>query len=224
MSSQFTRREFLRLLVLPPAAFLAACTSRTLDVALPTLTAIEHPVLSATSAPAITQTAQILTPTPACGDDDDGPTPPQTAGPFYTPNTPERTSLREAGLTGTLLTVTGQVRTTDCAPIAGALLDFWHCDAAGNYDNVGYTYRGHQYADADGRYLLETILPGIYPGRTRHIHVRVQAPNQPALTTQLYFAGEPGNARDGFYNPALEMALTDSAAGKLGSFDFVLTV
>lgn len=217
MSPQLSRRDFLRLLVLPPAAFLAACTSRTLETVLPTLTA-------PASDPAAAPIAQLLPPTPACGDDDDDPTPPQTAGPFYTPNTPERTSLREAGLPGTLLTVTGQVRATDCAPIAGALLDFWHCDDAGNYDNVGYTYRGHQYADADGRYLLETILPGVYPGRTRHIHVRVQAPNQPALTTQLYFSGEPGNARDGIYNPVLEMALTDGADGKLGTFDFILTV
>ena len=72
-----------------------------------------------------------------------------------------------------------------------------------NYDNEGYTFRGHQFADDEGRFTLETIVPGIYPGRTRHIHVRVQAPDQPILTTQLYFPGESGNQGDGIFDPAL---------------------
>ena len=60
----------------------------------------------------------------------------------------------------------------------------------GNYDNVGFRLRGHQFTDAEGRYPLQTIVPGLYPGRTRHIHVKVQAPNGPILTTQLYFPNE----------------------------------
>ncbi len=47
-----------------------------------------------------------------------------------------------------------------------------------------------QFADASGRFSLETIVPGAYGGRTRHIHVKVQAPDSPVLTTQLYFPGE----------------------------------
>ncbi len=43
-----------------------------------------------------------------------------------------------------------------------------------------------------GRYTLETIVPGEYPGRTQHIHVKVQAPNGPILTTQIYFPGVAG--------------------------------
>lgn len=161
--------------------------------------------------------------TPACDDGDD-PTPPQTAGPFYTPNTPLRTSLLEPGLAGARLLLTGHVLTKRCAPIAGALLDFWHTNAAGDYDNEGYTFRGHQFADDAGRFTLETIVPGIYPGRTRHIHVRVQAPNQPILTTQLYFPGESGNEGDDIFNPALLVRLTDAAQGKEAQFTFVLDV
>lgn len=168
-----------------------------------------------------TATTQVLEPTPACADDDDE-TPAQTEGPYYTPNTPERTSLLEAGITGTPLLVTGTVLTTDCQPIAAALIDFWHCDDAGNYDNVGYKLRGHQFADAQGRYTLETILPGLYPGRTRHIHVKVQAPNQPILTTQLYFPNEPDNASDGIFHPALLMDVQDSTNGQSAAFNFVL--
>jgi protocatechuate 3,4-dioxygenase beta subunit len=118
--------------------------------------------------------------------------------------------------------VSGQVLATDCLPVAGALIDFWHCDSEGVYDNVGYKLRGHQFADAEGRYTLETILPGVYPGRTRHIHVKVQGPNQPVLTTQLYFPDEPQNATDGIFHPDLVMAMQDGADGKLGSFNFVL--
>ena len=78
--------------------------------------------------------------------------------------------------------------------------------------------RGHQIADAEGRFDLTTIIPGAYPGRTRHIHVKVAAPGHPALTTQLYFPGDPGNARDGIYRKSLEM----TRAGSSSCFDFVL--
>jgi protocatechuate 3,4-dioxygenase beta subunit len=165
--------------------------------------------------------AASLAPTPQCGDDDDV-TPPQTAGPFYTPNSPKRTSLREPGLTGTPLTVTGFVLTTSCQAVAGALVDFWHANDAGEYDNVGYKLRGHQFTDAQGRYTLETIVPGLYPGRTRHIHVRVQAPNQPVLTTQLYFPDEPDNTRDGLFDSALLVEEQPAENGRAATFNFVL--
>ena len=126
-------------------------------------------------------------------------------------------------MTGTKLTVTGFVFSTNCQPLARALIDVWQCDAAGVYDNVGYRLRGHLFTDALGRYQLETIQPGIYPGRTRHIHVKVQAPNNPVLTTQLYFPNEPRNATDGIYRKECEMAIQDNADGsKNGAFDFVL--
>jgi protocatechuate 3,4-dioxygenase beta subunit len=211
----WTRRSFLwRMIAVPAAAVLAACSGRSLNDILSRMEAT----------PGDTTTLQTLPPTPACGDDDDDLTIAQTEGPYYTPNTPERTSLLEPGITGTRLLVTGTVLSTGCTPIARALINFWHCDDAGVYDNVGYKLRGHQFTDDAGRYSLETIVPGVYPGRTRHIHVKVQAPNQPVLTTQLYFPGEPANTRDGIYNPALEMALQDSAEGQLGTFNFVLPV
>lgn len=166
--------------------------------------------------------AVTLQPTPQCGDDDDEPTIAQTEGPYYTPNTPERTNFWEEGTTGTRLVVSGRVLMTDCVPVAAALLDFWHADDGGEYDNVGYKLRGHQFTDANGNYTLETIMPGLYPGRTRHIHVKVQGPNMPILTTQLYFPDEPQNATDGIFHPDLVMAFQDSADGKAGAFDFVL--
>jgi protocatechuate 3,4-dioxygenase beta subunit len=126
-------------------------------------------------------------------------------------------------MTGTPLHVSWYVYDTACQPIPGALLDFWHCDDAGVYDNVGYRLRGHQFADDEGRFVLETIVPALYTGRTRHIHVKAQAPNQPVLTTQLYFPDEPANATDGIFDPALVMDIEDAADGKLAFFTFVLS-
>ena len=164
---------------------------------------------------------EILAATPECADDDDV-TPAQTEGPYFTPNSPERSSLIEAGMRGTRLVVTGRVLSTACQPVARALIDWWQADDGGAYDNRGYRLRGHQFTDAQGGYRLETIVPGLYPGRTRHIHVKVQAPNQRVLTTQLYFPGEPGNQRDGIYHHDLELVMREDSQGKVGLFDFVL--
>jgi protocatechuate 3,4-dioxygenase beta subunit len=159
--------------------------------------------------------------TPSCGDAD-GATPQQTAGPFFKPRSPERKSLLEAGIRGSRIILEGLVRSTQCQPIHNALVDFWQADANGDYDNSGFRLRGHQFTDAVRKYRLETIVPGVYPGRTRHFHVRVQAPNGPLLTTQLYFPGEAENRRDGIFNPKLLIALNDSANVKAATFDFVL--
>jgi protocatechuate 3,4-dioxygenase beta subunit len=166
---------------------------------------------------------QELAATPACSDGEE-PTPRQMEGPFFKPRSPQRTSLLEAGLHGTRIIVTGRVLSTGCKPVAGALLDFWQCDGEGEYDNSGYRLRGHQFTDSAGRYRLETIVPGVYPGRTRHIHVKVQAAGGPVLTTQLYFPGEPENRRDFLFRQELLLATTDADGVRAGHFDFVLKV
>ncbi len=144
---------------------------------------------------------------------------PQTEGPFFTRNSPQRSSLVESGSAAEKFVVTGMVLSAQCKPVANALLDFWHADERGAYDNQGFRYRGHLFTDAQGRYRLETILPAEYPGRARHFHVKVQAPGKRILTTQLYFAGDPGNRRDGLYTPALEMRPLKPGEGR---FDFVV--
>ncbi len=163
----------------------------------------------------------LLPATPHCSDADD-PTPSATEGPYFTPNSPERRSLVEAGMTGDRLALVGYVLDRRCKPVAGALLDLWHADASGDYDNEGYRLRGHQFTDAQGRFLFETITPGLYPGRTRHYHLKVQAPGQDILTTQLFFPNEPQNAGDGIFNDALLLDLKQDAAATVGRYDFVL--
>ena len=147
-----------------------------------------------------------LTPTPGCDDGDDDPTPAQTEGPYFKSSSPQRASLV----------------TTACQAINAAKLDFWQADDRGNYDNVGFRLRGHQFTDTEGRFTLQTVVPGLYPGRTRHIHVKVQAPNGPILTTQLYFPNEPRNATDGIFSSALLMNVQNASGGRTGTFDFVL--
>jgi protocatechuate 3,4-dioxygenase beta subunit len=210
LQTRLTRRTVEKLALALPAPLLAAALSdRAAGIVL-------AQSVTATSTP-------VLAPTPACADDDDlEVTVPQTEGPFYTPDTPQRQSLLEPGMTGTKLVVSGYVYDTACQPVPGALLDFWQCDDAGVYDNAGYRLRGHQFADDEGQFVLETIVPGLYTGRTRHIHVRAQAPNQPVLTTQLYFPDEPANATDGIFDPALVMDMEDAADGEVGFFTFVL--
>jgi protocatechuate 3,4-dioxygenase beta subunit len=162
--------------------------------------------------------AQSAPPTPACGRQ----TARQTAGPFFKPDSPLRVSLIENASQNSRLVVSGRVLSASCKPVANALLDFWHADELGDYDNQGFGYRGHQFADAQGRWRLETILPAEYPGRARHIHVNVQAPGRRVLTTQLYFPEELGHHRDGLYQSSLQLKIERKEGLLDGRFDFVV--
>ena len=157
-----------------------------------------------------------IAPTPECRPGRN--TPAQTEGPFYSPRTPLKADFRKDA-PGEPVVLEGFVLDTQCRPLAGAWLDFWHADSGGAYDNGGFRLRGHQVADAQGRYRLDTILPAFYPGRTRHIHVKVRArEGGRILTTQTYFPGEPGNAWDGLYRPEL----TALPAGNVLHMDYVI--
>lgn len=166
---------------------------------------------------------QALRPTPACGHGDEAaPTEAQTEGPYFTPDSPERTNFRPGAGGGAPLLLTGAVLRTDCTPVARALVDVWHADASGEYDNRGYRLRGHFFTDDEGRYRLETIVPGLYPGRTRHLHVKVQAPGGRVLTTQLYFPDEPANPRDRIFRPELNMTVSGGPGATDAEFNFVV--
>jgi protocatechuate 3,4-dioxygenase beta subunit len=163
----------------------------------------------------------MLPPTPACGADE-APTVRQTEGPFFKPKSPERADLREPGLKGQTIWLAGFVLTRSCRPVERALVDLWHADHDGDYDNTGFRLRGHQFTDAQGRYRFATIVPASYEGRTRHYHVKVQPPGGRVLTTQLYFPGEPGNRRDGLFRRELLMKVAKAEGDLAGRFDFVL--
>ena len=162
-----------------------------------------------------------LAPTPECHDDDAG-TVRQTEGPFFKPSSPERADLIEPGMAGQPIELAGFVLTRVCRPVPNALVDLWQADAKGDYDNSGFRLRGHQFSDAEGRYRLRSIVPGIYPGRTRHIHVKVQPRGGSLLTTQLYFPGESKNRSDSLFRKDLQIRTAKNAGWLAGRFDFVL--
>lgn len=164
-----------------------------------------------------------LAPTPAC-EDGHASTIRQTEGPFFKPRSPERSDLVEPGTKGRVVELAGVVLTRSCKPVARALVDLWHADETGEYDNRGQRCRGHVFADAEGRYRFRTVMPAVYEGRTRHYHVKVQAPGRPVLTTQLYFPNEPQNRRDGLYRKELLMRVAQAGDGLSARFDFVLDI
>jgi len=176
-------------------------------------------------------------------------TPAQTPGPFY-PGLEDRVGdtdwnlvriagrVREAG--GEVLHLSGRVLDGDGVPMPGALIEIWQCDANGRYrhsaDSAGGTrdpaFQGYGRAvtDANGHYRFRTIRPVPYPGRTPHIHARVHRPDATTLTTQLYVADDPRNARDWIFRSlgrrgqrAASMDLSRDEAGDWRTvFDFVV--
>lgn len=144
--------------------------------------------------------------TPSCGTDDE-PTRSSTEGPFYSNQPPEKSDFRADA---------------DGDPVSGAIVDLWHANRDGEYDNRGFRLRGYQKIDADGRYFFETIRPAEYGSRIPHYHVKVRNGDDRVLTTQLYFPGEARNARDFLFNPALLMDVQKASDGDIARFDFIL--
>src|SRR6185436_20619189 len=81
-----------------------------------------------------------LTPTPECHDGDAA-TLRQTEGPFFKPSSPERAELIEPGMPGQPIDLVGLVLTRGCKPVADAIVDLWHADDKGAYDNSGFRLR-----------------------------------------------------------------------------------
>ena len=147
-------------------------------------------------------------------------------GPFYKPGAPSRAVLVTERDRGTRLVLAGTVRSASCQPLANAVLEVWHADARGGYDNDGWGLRGQLVTDRLGRWQLRTIVPGRYLNgrryRPMHVHVKLRAPGHRELTTQLYFEGDEYLAGDPFVVPSLIMPTRDDAGAKRARFDFVL--
>lgn len=186
----------------------------------------ENPAPTEIAATAVESPAETMDPNLACsgGKTSASVTPELTEGPYYKAGSPEQADLYQAGMPGTKLVVTGYVYDTNCQPVANAWLDFWQADANGSYDNSGYTLRGHQFTDENGRFQLTTVVPGLYPGRTEHIHFKVQSPNGQIITSQLFFPGVAQNDEDGIYNAALLLSIQESNDGWQGQYNFIVPV
>ena len=187
----------------------------TLELASATPAVIPSAEITATTAPAVDFFSQMGITLPPPGEACSGLTQSQTEGPYYIADTPERNSLFEEGMPGTRLILVGYVLDQNCQPLPNAWLDFWQADASGEYDNAGYRLRGHQFTDQQGRYYLETILPGLYSSRPiEHIHVKVRPEGGQEITSQLYFPQQPVDG--------LTVTLEDKGDHFIGYFNFVL--
>ena len=122
------------------------------------------------------------------------PTEPDVEGPFHIPGA----VIARAAERGDRLRIHGVVFGPDCrTALPGALLDVWQADADGRYHDEGENYRlrGQILTGSRGEYELETIRPGSYDMggglRPAHIHFVISHPAHEAVTTQLYFRGDP---------------------------------
>ncbi len=115
--------------------------------------------------------------------------------------------VKESG--GEIVTLKGVVSNKHGAVLSGARVEIWQCDINGKYLHTGDSQNlphdpafqgyGHDITNLQGEYSFRTIKPAEYPGRTRHIHVKVLNGEQELLTTQFYVEGEPNNRKDGIY-------------------------
>ena len=159
-------------------------------------------------------------------------------GPFYIPDAPYRNQLAPATLPGERLRMSGRILAAPgCQPLAGAVLDLWHANAAGFYYGLEasrplspeeYLLRGRLRTDEDGRYEFDTILPGNYRVsetwmRPRHIHFIAGHPSRRSLTSQIYFEGDPQNRTDRLVKSSLIIPLGKEGGGYVGTFDIALS-
>jgi protocatechuate 3,4-dioxygenase beta subunit len=123
-------------------------------------------------------------------------------GPFYRSNAPMRKNLMFEGIEGSAITIKGTVRDADCKPLANALVEIWHCDVHGSYDNKSsaFKHRASWKTNDKGLYAFKTIMPGKYLNgrlyRPAHIHFRITADGYSELISQLYFKGDPHISED----------------------------
>jgi len=155
-------------------------------------------------------------------------------GPFYSEGAPTTEDLVPEGAQGTLLFLTGTVFYNDGeTPMTNTVLDAWQADHDGDYDNVGFDFRGKFATNETASYSMKTILPGKYLNganfRPRHIHFKVWNDTQELLSTQLYFEGDTDIPADPWASSVdaqcRTIPLATDAEGNLhGVFDVTLNV
>ncbi len=163
--------------------------------------------------------------------------PPQTLGPFYPrdwegdiDNDLVIVTGEAARAMGRVVHVEGRVLDVAGAPLPGAEVEIWQCDAQGIYRHPrdeepgrrrdpGFQGRGRTITDAAGRYRFRTIRPVPYGGRTPHIHFKVEPAGGRELITQMYVFGEERNAQDGVLNSIRDPRQRDSVIVRLDAAD-----
>jgi protocatechuate 3,4-dioxygenase, beta subunit len=180
-------------------------------------------------------------------------TPDQTEGPYYPTNLPLDTdndllviNNNVSPAVGQITYISGRILNPNGGPVRNAYMEIWHADNTGAYihpSSMGYATRDQNFqgfgrflTSSSGEYLFRTIKPGLYAGRTRHIHFKVKVAGQPTVTSQLYFLGEAQNPGDSVLQGIRDAAqrnsvivpfvpIEGSTVGALAAkFDIVLSV
>lgn len=199
-----TRREVLGLFGAAGAALLVACSGDDDSgkaVTQPESASTRAPAASTQAATSPTVSASTSAAIPQCVV-----RPEQTEGPYFVDEKLNRSDIRTDASGGTprpgaplqlTFNVSRVSSANACTPLSSAIVDIWHCDAAGQYSDVddravGFNtkgqkwLRGFQNTDASGKATFTTIFPGWYQGRAVHIHFKIRSGNS-TFTSQLFF-------------------------------------
>ena len=155
-------------------------------------------------------------------------------GPYFIEGTPIRTIIAHSNEPGQRLFVSGRILQNDCeTPISGAMVEVWHANDAGCYsinldcttgnpENDDYNLRGKMFSNENGYYAFETILPGYYANRPKHIHIKITTPDEEVLISQIYFEGDPLCETDPWCQDAEEriLIIQEDNLGLHGVLDF----
>ena len=218
-----TRRKFLQFSAVSAAAFALGCIQK------PTQDTGELPPVPDTAGndTAAKDTAAKDTGAQTCEETNE-----DIEGPYYREDAPSRQNLDLYKDPGTRMTLTGHVLDTECNPIPNAKIEIWHCDDDGDYDNdtKAMKYRGVVTVGKKGDWTFDTVKPGFYAigedtYRPAHVHVKIFVDDVEKLTTQLYFAGDPYNAADSWYEASREMPIENQKDGSIVCrYDFAVAV
>ena len=189
-----SRREAMRLLAMSGAAVLVGCERGASGGIADTAAALRGAGATASANGAVATSAAL----PGCVV-----RPELTVGPYFVDKQLDRSDIRVEPSTGKavpgapleLAIIVSEVGGAACKPLAGAMVDVWHCDAQGIYSAVNDRMsgvdsssqkflRGYQITDANGAARFTTIYPGWYRGRTVHIHFKIRTPASAVLADQ----------------------------------------
>lgn len=164
-------------------------------------------------------------------------------GPYYRPESPRRADLAGDDYEGVLLAFRGAVINTNGDSLPGARIELWQADADGDYDNEceacqgpdeePFAFRGHTFADAEGKFQFRTVVPKNYQvtpswTRVKHLHFKIYKQCHWPLTTQIYLLPDDYTHQDMLFFDSLATELEDCRLegndAKCAEFTFILRI
>ena len=157
-------------------------------------------------------------------------------GPYYFENAPFRNVIAHEDEPGQRLYISGIIKQNNCENnISGALIELWQANDEGCYgivedcntgnpENDYFNLRGKFFSDENGNFTFESILPGYYGTRPRHIHIKVSTPDEEILVSQLYFGNDPYCENDEWCQDAEDriILLEENESGLYGGIDIII--